>query len=205
MSELVTIFKSSFIKDKLINEKAKKFFLDLLETEKYSKNNSMHISNRGGFQTRSFSYIYDSEIAKLIFINPIKNYLLNFYKRKNIIDFEINLQSYWLNKNNNSDYNVVHNHLPNNFSGVWYLKAPKNCGNLVFQNGDLTVLNEQNFDYFYDPHFFSRFYLEIQENDLILFPSHMLHYVEPNKSNKDRISLAFNITINPIYKESNNE
>jgi|SRR6056300_564090 len=197
MSEdkFLTIFKSSIFKTKVECEKSKKYFLDLLKNEKDSPNSSMHISNKGGFQTRPFSYVANDDINKTIFINPCIEFLNNFYKRKSMPEWGIRMTSFWINENHKADYNVMHNHLPNNFSGIWYLKAPKDCGKLVFQNGDTSSLNDVNFDYFNDPHFFSRFFLEVEDNDLIIFPAHMLHYVEPSRTDEDRISLAFNIKI----------
>jgi uncharacterized protein (TIGR02466 family) len=38
-------------------------------------------------------------------------------------------------------------------------------------------------------------YAEPKEGDLIMFPSWLRHYVEPSKSNEDRISIAFNLEI----------
>ena len=195
--QLLNIFKSSIYKTKVENEKAKKYFLDLLESEKQQPNSSMHLSNKGGFQSKPFSYISDADINKELFIDPCFNYFKYLNTRKPAKDWGIKMGSFWINQNSMSDWNVMHNHLPNNFSGIWYIKAPKDCGRVVFQNGDMLIMNEQNFDYFDDPHFYSRFFLNVEDNDLVLFPSHMLHFVEPSRTNKDRISLAFNLVIGP--------
>jgi uncharacterized protein (TIGR02466 family) len=194
--KILNIFKSSIYKTKIQHEKAKEYFLNLLNTEK-EDNASVHISNKGGFQTKNFSYIDDKDINQKLFIDPCFEYFDSFNLRKPTKNWGIKMASFWINQNFMSDWNVMHNHLPSNFSGIWYLKAPKDCGKIVFQNGDMLVLNESNFDYFDDPHFYSRFFLDIEDNDLVLFPSHMLHFVEPNKTNEDRISLAFNIMIEP--------
>lgn len=194
MSKFVTIFKGSFFYKNIQNEKARKYFLDLLKTEKNSPNSSMHLSNQGGFQTRPFSYIADKDINKSIFIDPCFEMFENYHKRKPI-NWGIRMSSFWLNENHKADYNLMHNHRPNHFSGIWYLKAPENCGRLGFQNGDMAMMNDDNFDYFDDPHFFCRYFLEVKEGDLIIFPAHMLHYVEPSRTDEDRVSLAFNIII----------
>lgn len=195
--QLINIFKGSVFKTKVESEKTKKYFLDLLNSEKNSPNSSMHVSNMGGFQTRPFSYIADDDINKKVFIDPCFEYFDNFNKRKPVDSWGIRMSSYWLNQNSMSDWNIMHNHLPNNFSGIWYLKAPKDCGRVVFQNGDMLVMNDSNFDYFDDPNFYSRFFMDVEDNDLLLFPSHMLHFVEPSRTNEERISLAFNLKIEP--------
>jgi uncharacterized protein (TIGR02466 family) len=197
VAQFVTLFRTSIYKHKIENSSAKQFFLKLLKNS-YKNNNKEHISNVGGFQTQAFHTILNKEIEKQIFLDPCYNFLNCFNKRDIKKNLNVFLNSYWINKNNNSDYNLLHNHLPNNFSGIWYLKTKKNQGRLVFQNADMTIFNENNFSYFDDNHFYSRFFLNVEENDLILFPSHMFHYVEPNKTNTDRISLAFNLTVSNI-------
>jgi len=90
--------------------------------------------------------------------------------------------------------NTVHTHPLNFLSGVYYLKVPKNSGNLVFieprpqaevldppKNQDLSV------------HFAHSVQWEAKENNLIFFPSWLQHEVQQNNSNQDRIILSFNI------------
>ena len=37
--------------------------------------------------------------------------------------------------------------------------------------------------------------IKVLEGDLLIFPSYLPHYVEPNKSDEDRIVISFNIDI----------
>ena len=52
---------------------------------------------------------------------------------------------------------------------------------LKYKNKYLNLLEKSYFNSF-----------EIEENVLLLFPSWLKHYVNPNLSNEDRISLSFN-------------
>ena len=37
---------------------------------------------------------------------------------------------------------------------------------------------------------------QIKEHDLLMFPSYLDHYVEPSKSDEDRIMISFDLDIN---------
>jgi uncharacterized protein (TIGR02466 family) len=190
MSESIDIFKTTIFKKNINNDLYKSFFLNLLKKEQNNKNNNI-VSNVGGFQTKSF-ILKNKNIQENLFLKNAAEFakILN-----NKIELKLQLQAFWVNCNNENDYNLLHNHYNCNISGVYYIKVPKNSGRLVFQNGDLTKLNSNNYDYFNNPNFYSRYFCEVKENDLYLFTSETLHYVEPNKSNEERISVAFNIKI----------
>ena len=56
-------------------------------------------------------------------------------------------------------------------------------------------MNSTNQFYFDDANFYARYFVPIIQYDLILFSSDTFHYVEPNKSNEERISVAFNLIL----------
>jgi hypothetical protein len=63
------------------------------------------------------------------------------------------------------------------YSGVLYLKVPSNSGDIVFM--DPLQLNHYK-------------KVNVKQKDILLFNDIIPHYVEPNQSNEDRISIAFN-------------
>ena len=93
------------------------------------------------------------------------------------------------------DYNPLHDHGVHTGSGlscIFYLKVPdetRGSGVLQFLSGqskhmsDFTHCSRRDAD---------NFVVDPVEGDLFLFPSAMLHYVEPNEVDFDRISIAFN-------------
>mgnify|MGYP006094162033 CR=1 FL=1 len=87
----------------------------------------------------------------------------------------------WVNISTFGDFNHPHNHSidnnQNSLSGVLYLKTPLNCGNIQFQN----PLNLSSSTTFLP-----------KEKSMLIFPKILFHYVEPNLSQEDRISIAFN-------------
>ena len=94
--------------------------------------------------------------------------------------------SFWANINSQGGSDRVHHHNANFtpseklLSGVYYLKTPLDSGDICFLNQSV-------------PH--EHFHLTPKEKDLVIFPSYLLHYVTPNLSQEDRISIAFNFEI----------
>jgi len=191
MSEITDIFKTTIFKKNISNNSYKKYFLNLLKNEKNNKCNNI-VSNVGGFQTKDLILLQNENITRNLFLKNTAEFvkILN-----NKIELKLQLSSFWINSNNKNDYNLLHNHVPGNISGVYYIKVPKKSGRLVFQNGDLTKLNSDNYPYFNNANFYARYFCNINENDLYLFTSETLHYVEPNNSDEERISVSFNIKI----------
>jgi uncharacterized protein (TIGR02466 family) len=186
---IIDIFKTSIYKTSIKNIDYIKYFDNFLQIKK-KLNNGNTISNVGGFQTISFNDLDNNKIKEDIFIKPAYEYIKQFNK-----NYNIELLNFWVNSNNNNDYNLLHNHTGCNISGVYYVKAPENSGRIVFQNGDLTKMNSKNQNYFDDANFYSRYFIEVKQYDLLLFPSETFHYVEPNRSNEERISVAFNLIL----------
>lgn len=161
--------------------------LEKLKNHCYSfqKNNeSVTISNVGGYQGPFFEYpelVY--EIVNSLPKNP----------NKPLNGIEASL---WLNINGQDDYNFLHSHAPfigNALSGVFYVKAPKDSGNIYLYDprGVLTSAIDQN--YYNDSNRY--YYIEPFDNLLIIFPSWLEHCVGANNSQEDRISIAFNIRL----------
>jgi len=101
-----------------------------------------------------------------------------------------------------------HDHLPADFSAVHFLKFNSEVHNpIVFTNPDVTSTKLQAQ---YKSHIVSKlgtcdkqsYYKEqyspvINEGDFIIFPSQLMHLVEPNTVDETRITIAFNFNILP--------
>ena len=134
-------------------------------------------SNKGGWQSRN-----DLHQEKNFW--PLIRTLQNGYS--NILDDPSQvITGLWLNISSYTNWNSPHTHVTLadsypyiKFSGVLYLKVPPNSGEINFKN----PLNPNS-------------YTEIlpQEKMMIIFPSILEHYVEPNLNQEDRISIAFNM------------
>lgn len=155
----------------------------------YSLNNpSISKSNMGGYQS--------GDISNLNWFQEFSNQL-----KEEVTRFENHTKCpktkglySWLNINGKKDYNQVHAHPDGIVSGVFYVQAPKNCGKIVLQHPALPVLESYWAPYYdeYTKYNSASWTFEPEENLLLLFPSWLMHLVEPNLSDEKRISISFN-------------
>jgi uncharacterized protein (TIGR02466 family) len=96
---------------------------------------------------------------------------------------------WWVNINGSGAYNRPHNHPKTDLSAVYYLKCSRNAGDLVLARTDCGTYGNL-FNNLPDGR---EFVVTPEEGKLVLFPGHLWHWVEPNPSNEDRISITFNI------------
>jgi len=152
-------------------------------------------SNNGGYQSNDLEL--NDNISFLF--NEIENHL---HKTAQNVGFKrkLRLYNFWLNMNNYRDYNTPHRHPKSAMSGVFYIKAPKNSGRIIFTNPNGPLV-ESYLDYFhfevgkdYSPTTILSHGWNVvpEKNDLILFPAWLEHFVEPNNTNEERISISFN-------------
>jgi len=104
----------------------------------------------------------------------------------------LSISNLWFNINRGYCYNSPHTHPKSVFSGVFYIKANGNEGEIEFLRDD----DSQNFlpeltepPSFYTSH--SKKYTP-EANTLLVFGSWMKHWVIPNLTKLDRISVSFN-------------
>jgi len=142
-----------------------------------------------------------SELELNTLLSPIKKQIdnnLNIVKSnfnfKESIKFTIGRT--WLNLNQTNNTVRPHLHANSLLSGVLYLKCNKS-GPIVFMHPVMAhqyVINESLIDKFNS---FTSADMSVtpEVGKLIIFPSWLVHYVEPNLIDSDRISLAFNINL----------
>jgi uncharacterized protein (TIGR02466 family) len=110
------------------------------------------------------------------------------------LDGQAKLGNMWANINPPGGYNRPHIHPNSLFSGVYYVKAPINSGQLVCTDprpGIQTCMpNRKKGE---PPKYLWRdIHLQPKENRAVIFPSWLWHSVQPNQSNDIRISISFN-------------
>ena len=95
--------------------------------------------------------------------------------------------NYWTNINQPGSRNVVHSHKPGICSGVYYIQGT-NTGRLKFIN-PANLLSDCN------PRspFTRAFQVSPLDRDLVMFPSWMPHEVDQNLSDRERISIAYDV------------
>lgn len=141
-------------------------------------------------QTRNNDDIGD----QLIDVCKIK--VLDFSKvygvRKDISSLEC--IDFWYNVSEPGNYQEFHQHANSHFSLVYYVKIPKNSGNIHFKSAEsMTDMYELPIERncLTDASYKSCFY-EPEESMILIFRSNLLHMVDKNFSNENRISIAMN-------------
>ena len=187
-------YSDLFIKPNVGTKKQRK---DLLDKINYLKKNNIDIasgSNVGCFRT---SYEYGEELDWLREeIGQFAQEICKFYVSKEPIlqslmtehTQQIHL-SMWTNVNEPGSTNDLHTHKNANFACTYNLQT-EGTGNLVFKN-PANLLNDcnQKSPYIRD------YKIEPKDGDLLIWPAWVPHYVEENKSNKQRINIATNIKL----------
>ena len=84
------------------------------------------------------------------------------------------VHSIWGNVFSKGNHAVSHNHMPCIFSFVYYVKMPEGSSQLIFDD-----LSSQ---------------VNLEEGDLIIFPSHLQHNVPEHNVEEERVTIAGNIT-----------
>ena len=106
------------------------------------------------------------------------------------------LQNSWFLRHKKNDWGQIHYHSNSLLSGVYYLKTPPNSGNINFHKNCLhmnmfppSIRMENDIK----NHFTAEQYsLTPQEGLIIIFPAHLEHSIDTNKSDHTRYSCAFN-------------
>ena len=115
------------------------------------------------------------------------------------LDKEPMLGNMWANVNPPGGYNRAHLHPNSTWSGVYYIKTPKNCGKLMIKDprtGAEMISPKMKETSTYPNKLPERLWKECQYEPIagrcIMFPAWLIHCVEPNESNDIRISVSFN-------------
>ena len=148
-------------------------------------------SNLGGWHSEDLYEEYPT------IVNLKKQILehINIYAKEFKINRELKIKSLWININEYKDCNMPHIHPGFILSGVFYIQASENSGDLTFHNpcedNMESVLNTNILEY--NSYNSSNWYFKPAENMLLLFPSWLKHMVKPNMNKKQkRISISFN-------------
>ena len=176
---------------KTINEQMYAF----IKNEQTKDQRGINKSNIKGWHSNDFD-LKQSEIKNFIdFISPsIQKVMIdmNWDREKQLVK----ISNMWAIVNTGGSTNLRHQHGNSTISGAYYVRAPKDCGDIVFYDPRPAPV------YSY-PKAISSNFLNAQVNGitpkegaLVLFPSYIDHSVNENLSNKERIVISFNIKIN---------
>lgn len=170
----------------LENDNIKNYCLEV-----YEKDEGRIQSNVGGWQSKDLErdFRLDELVSEILFYS---DYFLKELK----LDFETGITNIWININKYKDYTKEHLHPNSKLSGVYYVDVPEKSGDIIFLHPAYDMLG---YDWSCKSQMCSDYVssakrLSPKNGTLILFPSWLRHFVEPNMSlNNNRISISFNV------------
>ena len=124
---------------------------------------------------------YGLECNKVV--STLRDCLENFSEESGFAPAE--LSRAWFQKYTSNSFHTPHNHGMLGYSGVCYIEFDETCHTatqFIMPWYDV-VTGEQ---IIWSP--------DVREGDIVIFPAQMMHYALPNKTDKPRIILSFNIT-----------
>ena len=186
------IFKYKIEDHKDINKKLSEYIYNL----KNNDDEGLKRSNKGGWHSKNFE-LKDKNSIQFQFAIKVQEYIVDTFKKFGwkIKNKNIRISEMWAIINKKEDFNVIHTHPNCYLSAAYYVKAPINCGKFEIEHPnsakkyafpEVEVRNELNLEVAS---------IEINEGDLLLFPSYLPHKVGQNQSNDDRIVVSFNVDI----------
>jgi uncharacterized protein (TIGR02466 family) len=153
------------------------------------------LTNVGGWQSENLP-LEEPELQ--VMFNEIIN-------RVNLVHNELGfsknikqkIDNSWININKRGNFNRPHIHPGAIFSGVVYINCSKDSGNINFLNPVKSHIYHiedsivENFNGFNS----QRYFQTPEVGKLLFFPGWLEHYVDPNDSDTDRVSISFNTTV----------
>ena len=113
--------------------------------------------------------------------------------------FQLELMHSWLNKYNKGDSQEPHHHASpfTNFSGCIFLNFNKEKdAKFYFYDENVIHLNQWYTELFFDDT--DKIYPEINQGDIILFPSTSWHGVQIQRESTNRTTLSFNFKVQAL-------
>ena len=151
-------------------------------------------SNIKGWHSKDFNMQENEPKNFIKFILPAIEQVItdmNWEKQKQ----SININNMWAIINTGGSANLRHQHGNSTISGAYYVRAPKNSGDIVFY--DPRPAPVYTYPKALNPNLLNAQVNGIspKEGALVLFPSYLDHSVNENLSNDERIVISFNIVI----------
>jgi|TARA_R100001224_G_scaffold31045_1_gene17163 uncharacterized protein (TIGR02466 family) len=153
--------------------------------------------DKGIQRTNMKGWHSETDMHKIPVFEPLVNELFKMQNeifKEEFLDSEPILGNMWANINPPGGYNRPHLHPNCHFSGVYYIKAPENSGQIIFNDPKTTshMVMPNRIKTKPSPDLWREVRVNPVVGRIIIFPAWLWHCVEPNESNDIRISVSFN-------------
>ena len=151
-------------------------------------------SNFKGWHSKDFNM---KDAQPINFIEVIKkniNIALNDMNW-DLSNQSVQIKSIWAIINEKEAWNQKHHHSNSDLSAAYYVSAQDNCGDIVFYDPRPAPVNSHPISK--SPNNLNATVNSVKPEAgmLVLFPSYLEHSVNPNLSDKKRIVISFNISL----------
>ena len=152
-------------------------------------------SSQEDFKNKGITSFYSDNLATNPEWKQVVVDLLDQAKQTIRSEFGLGMENMWTTVYPQEGFIPKHTHPGSTISGVYYVKAAPQCGNIEFEDPSWALKqsiyfsNSANHTIPNSP----QFWVEPQPGRMILFPSYLPHSTKPNKSGEDRIILSFNL------------
>lgn len=188
---LTPLFSSFFAEDTLSldNEALEQYCRNIK-----SKDPGRAISNQGGWQSNLIQNVDEDlrglYIAVMSRIDAI-NLKIGYSGPK------VRMQSLWININGRDNYNEIHDHPSSFYAAVYYVKASEDQGKIKFHHPIPFFSNYSTMNRVEEYTMFNSVMWEMEPRTgtFLIFPSYLPHLVTRNMTDEERISIAFNFSL----------
>ncbi|MDC3020228.1 2OG-Fe(II) oxygenase family protein [Candidatus Pelagibacter sp.] len=213
---LINLFPLTIIKDKIeISEEDKNVMINEIRDMKKNSKNLRYQTETNAWtgDTQGFEFIHKNKKFKKLFDEIIKRvwgYLNCVEIDSKLVD--IYIQRSWATISIGNERIKKHRHFQSHISFAYYLKKNKQDSNFVvfdesykneimpgifrsdtaLQKGIVKKMNQFNV---------TQAIVNVEENDIVIFPSKTIHSTQPTQNNDERISISADIVC--IAKDSN--
>lgn len=196
MLELVRAdyFPTSIWHAKLNDQKMNDELLATIMSLRTQGESGVQISNRMGWQSPHKLHTRPEFSALCKYVSDALQNVVSFYNAHDFVKPVIT--DCWVNINPKFAYNSTHCHPNSYLSASYYVKVPADSGDLIFLDprtqldATRTPIKEATVFTAAEAHY------KPEPGLLVIFPSWLLHQVEQNQGDDDRISIAFNTWMN---------
>ena len=120
-------------------------------------------------------------------------------------DFEPYITISWINCAGNGQYHHKHNHPNSIISGVFYIDADKDVDTISFHKDEYNTIKFDSHEDDLNLYNSGEWQMSVQRGVLMLFPSSLTHSVPSVTSDKNRISLSFNVFVRGVLGNERNK
>jgi len=208
----LTIYKSKIKLDKLEKENLQNEIFNMEKNSKnldYKSHNKAWTGDTQGYENLHHNKIFDN------LLNQIKIHIQNYIQKLNIDikQTDIFYQRAWATISRELENISPHIHAQSHVSFAYYLKKSSSEAKILFldqhKNNEIIPglfssksVNQKNILKKRDEHNTSAITFDVEEDDIVIFPSKTLHSTQANIRNETRISLSADVII--LAKDSEN-